>query len=62
VAWVAVFQRNILLASSAGCLKMEAVYFFRTVPIPDYLVPVWRDTISMLFGLKRGHEIGGELG
>jgi hypothetical protein len=28
VVWVAVFQRNILLASLAGCLKMKVVCFF----------------------------------
>jgi hypothetical protein len=43
---------NILLVSSGGCLKMEVVCLFRTVSIPDDLVSVWKDTISMLFELK----------
>ena len=33
--WETVFQRNLLLASSGGCLKMEVVCFFRTVSISD---------------------------
>jgi hypothetical protein len=47
-----VLQRNILLASSAGCQKMEVVCFFRTETIPDYLVSVWKDTVSVFFGLQ----------
>jgi len=35
VVWVAVFQGNLLLASSGSCLKMEVVCFFRTVSISD---------------------------
>jgi hypothetical protein len=29
MVWVAVFERNILLLSSGGCLKMEVVCYFR---------------------------------
>jgi len=35
VVCVAVFQWNILLASSGGCLKMDVVCLFRTVSIPN---------------------------
>jgi len=52
VVWGAVFQRNILLVSSGGCLKMEVVCLFRTVSIPDECVSVWKYTILVLFGLK----------
>jgi len=48
----AVFESNIPLVSSGGCLKMEIVCLFRTVSIPDSLVSVWKDTILLLFGLK----------
>ena len=61
VVWVAVFQRNILLVSSAGCLKRDVVSLFRTVSIPD-LLSVWKDTISMLFGLIGCHEMEGRWG
>jgi len=43
--------------SSGGVLKMVVVCFFRTISIPDYFVSVWKETIPMPFGLKRGHEI-----
>ena len=62
VVWWAVFQRNILLASSGVCLEMGVVYLFRTLSIPDDLVSVWKETISMLFGLKWCHEMEGEWG
>ena len=52
MVWGAVFQRNILLTSSGESLKKEGVHLFRTVAIPDDWVSVWKDTISMLFGLK----------
>jgi len=52
MVWVAVFQRNILLASSGGCQKIKGVCLFRTVSIPDDLASVWKDTISVLFGFK----------
>jgi len=45
MAWVAVFQRNLLVASSGGSLKMENVCFCRTIYIPDYFVSLWKDTI-----------------
>jgi len=45
VVWVAVFQRNLLFASSGGTLKMEIVCFFRTVSIRNYVVSVWKETI-----------------
>jgi hypothetical protein len=38
--WVAVFQRNLVFASSRGALKMEVVCFFTTLFIPDYFVSV----------------------
>jgi len=41
VVWVAVSQKNILLASTGGCLKMEVTYFFVTVCIPDYFSALW---------------------
>jgi hypothetical protein len=44
----AVLQKNIMLASSEGCLKMKMVCFFRTVSIPDNLELVQRDTTSSL--------------
>ena len=34
---------------------MEVVCLFRTLSIPDDLVSVWKDTISMLFRLKYCH-------
>jgi len=55
--WVALFQRNLLFASSVGTLKMEVVCFFRAVSIPDCYVSVWKETITMPFGLKCGHEM-----
>jgi len=60
VVWGAVFQRNILLASPGGCLKMEVVCLFRTVSIPDDLVSVWKDTFSLPFGLQWFHEVDGD--
>jgi len=51
VVCVAVFQRNLLLASSGGTLKMEIVYL-RTVSITSYFVSVWKETISVPLGLK----------
>ena len=36
---------------------MERECLFRTVSIPDDLASVWKHTISLLFGLKRCHEI-----
>ena len=48
VVWVAVFQRSILIVSWGDCLKVDVVCLFRLVFIPDYLVSVWKDTISML--------------
>jgi len=50
VVWGAEFQRNILLVSSGGCLKMEVVCLFRTVSIPDDLVYMWMYRILVLFG------------
>jgi hypothetical protein len=47
-----VFERNILIVSSGGCLKMEVVCLSRTVQIPDDLVSVWKDTI-----LLRGNDV-----
>jgi len=41
VVWVAVSQKNILLASTGGCLKTEVTCFFRTVCIPDYFSALW---------------------
>jgi hypothetical protein len=51
VVWVAVFQRNILLASSGGCLKMEVVCFFRMASTPYVLVSVWKDNSWMSLDL-----------
>ena len=51
MVWVAVFQRNLLSASSGGCLKMD-VCLLRRLSIPDGWVSVKKDTISMLFRLK----------
>jgi len=59
VIWGAVFQRNILLMFSGGCLQVEIVCLFRTVSIPDDLVSVWEDPISVLLGSKRCHEMEG---
>jgi hypothetical protein len=50
--WVAVFQRNLLFASSRGALKMEVVCFFRKISIADYFVTVWKEIIPLPFGLK----------
>jgi len=55
--WVAVFQRNLLFESSRGTLKMEVVVFYIKVSIPDYFVTVWKETFSLPFGLKLGHEM-----
>jgi hypothetical protein len=55
-------QKNILLVSSAGCLKLEVVCLFRTVSISDDLVSVWKDTISVLLELKQCHEMEGRWG
>jgi hypothetical protein len=44
--------RNILLVSAVGCLKIEVACLFRTVSIPDDLVSVLKDTISVVSGLK----------
>jgi hypothetical protein len=60
VVWGAVCQRNILLVSSVGCLKIEVACLYRTVSIPDDLVPVWKDTISVLFRMKC-HEWKGDV-
>jgi hypothetical protein len=57
VVWVAVFQSELLFASSGGTLKIEVVCFFRTVSIPSYFVSVWKETIPVSFGLKCGREI-----
>jgi hypothetical protein len=57
MVWVAVFQRNLLFASSGDGLMVDVVCLLRTVSIPDDWVSVWKDTISMLFGLKSCHEI-----
>jgi hypothetical protein len=43
----AVFESNIPLVSSGGCLKLEVVCLSRTVQIPDDLVSVWKDTILL---------------
>jgi hypothetical protein len=40
---------------------MNVVCLFRSVSIPDDLVSVWKDTFSMLFGLKC-HEVEGRWG
>jgi len=40
VICVAVFQRNLLFASSGGTLKMEIVCFLRTVFIPSNFLSV----------------------
>jgi len=53
VVWGAVFPRNILLASSGGCLKLEVVCLFRIVSTPD----VWKGTVSLLFGMKCCHKM-----
>jgi hypothetical protein len=41
VVWVAVFQKNILLVSSGGCLNMEVACVFGTACIPDYFSALW---------------------
>jgi hypothetical protein len=41
----------VLFVSSVGCLKIELACLFRTVSIPDDLVSVWKDAISMPFRL-----------
>jgi hypothetical protein len=60
VVWGAVCQRNRLLVFSVGCLKIEVACLFRTVSIPDDLLSVWKDTISVLFGLKLCNEWKGD--
>jgi len=52
VVWGTVFQRNKLLVSSGDCLNLELACVFRTISVPDDLVLVRKDTISMLFRLK----------
>jgi hypothetical protein len=52
VVWVTVFQSKILLVSSGGCLKMDAVCLFRTVSIPDDLVCVCRRTQFQCFSVS----------
>jgi len=49
VVWVAVFQRNILFASSGSTLKMKIVCFFRTISISSYFVSVSKEAISVPF-------------
>jgi len=41
---------------------MEVVSLFRTVSIQDDVVSLWKDTFSVLFGLKRCHEMWGRWG
>jgi len=48
IVCLAVFQKNLLFASSEDTLKMEMVCFYRTVSIPDYFVSLWKDTIWLL--------------
>jgi hypothetical protein len=55
--WVAVFQRNLLFESSRCALKMDVVGFFIKLSVPDYFVTVWKETFSLPFGLKLGHEM-----
>jgi hypothetical protein len=55
--WVAVFQRNLLFETLRGALKMVVVCFFIKISIPDYFVTVWKETIPLTFGLKRGLEM-----
>jgi len=50
--WGAKFQRNVLLVSAGGCLKMGVACLLGTVSIPDDWVSVWRYTFLVLFGLK----------
>ena len=38
---------------------MDVVCLFRTVSLPDDLVYMWKDTISVLFKLKWCHEMDG---
>jgi hypothetical protein len=51
VVRVAVFQRNIPLASSGGCLKMKAMCFFGNI-IHTILFGVGAEGHALLFGLK----------
>ena len=62
VVWGAVFQRNILLVSPGDCLKMEIVWLFRTVSIPDDLVYMWKYRILVFFELKWYNEMEGGWG
>jgi hypothetical protein len=41
---------------------MEVVCLFRTVSISDDFVSVWKDTFSVVFGLKLCHEMEGGSG
>ena len=52
MVWGAKFQRNILLVSAEGCLKMGVVCLLGTVSIPDDWVSVRKYTFLVLFGLK----------
>jgi len=45
-------MRSILLVSSRGCLKMEVLCLLRTVFIADDVVSLWKDTFTVLSGLK----------
>ena len=47
MVWVAVFQKNILLVSSGGCLNMEVACVFRTVCMPDYFSGFWIENEAM---------------
>jgi hypothetical protein len=44
VIYAAVFQSELLYASSGGARKIEVV--FRTVTVPTYIVAVWKKTIE----------------
>jgi hypothetical protein len=54
-----VCQRNILLVSYVGCLKVDVACLFITVSISDGFVSVWKDTFSVDFRSKRCHEWKG---
>jgi hypothetical protein len=41
VVWIAVSQKNVLLASTGGFFKMEITCLFGTVSIPDYFSDLW---------------------
>jgi hypothetical protein len=45
-----------VLVSSVGCLKIEVVCLLITVSIPDDLLSIWKDKISVLLRLKLYHE------